>query len=32
LVPDRPYASQDEFLRQFYRADQVTITYALRAS
>lgn len=32
LVPDRTYTGQDEFLRQFYKADQLTITYTLHAS
>lgn len=32
LVPDRAYTSHDEFLHQFYKADQLTITYALHAS
>ncbi len=32
LVMNRTYASEDEFLRAFYKADQLTITYTLRAS
>lgn len=32
LVPSKDYTSQDEFLRQFYKADRLTITYALRPS
>ena len=32
LVPDRAYTGEDEFLHQFYRADQLTITYILRSS
>jgi len=32
VVPDRPYASQDEFLRDYYAAPRVTITYTLRAA
>lgn len=32
LVPSRAYTGQDEFLRQFYRADPLTITYTLYAA
>jgi hypothetical protein len=29
LVTNRTYGSEDEFLREFYKADQTTITYSL---
>lgn len=32
LVPNRAYTSEDEFLREFYKADQLIITYTLHAS
>jgi hypothetical protein len=32
LVPDRPYASQEEFLPYFYKAPRVDITYTLHAA
>lgn len=32
LVPNRAYAGEDEFLREFYKGDQLTITYTLHAS
>jgi len=32
LVPDRPYASQDEFLREYYKAERCLISYSLHAS
>jgi hypothetical protein len=32
LVPDRPYGNQEEFLRDYYRAERITITYCLRAA
>lgn len=32
LVSNRTYRDEDEFLRQFYKADQLTITYTLQAS
>lgn len=31
LVPHRSYASQDDFLREYYPAERVTITYVLHA-
>jgi hypothetical protein len=31
LLPDRPYASQDEFLRHYYKAEPCVITYRLHA-
>jgi hypothetical protein len=31
LVPDRRYASQDEFLREYYRAERCVLTYSLQA-
>ncbi len=31
LVPDRPYASQEAFLHDFYRAERCVITYSLHA-
>ncbi len=31
LVPNRPYASQEEFLRHFYKAERITISYSLHA-
>ena len=30
LLPDRHYASQDEFLRQYYKAESCVITYSLQ--
>ncbi len=32
LIPNRPYASQEDFLRHFYKAERITITYTLRAA
>jgi hypothetical protein len=32
LVPNRPYASQDEFLDHFYRGERIGIDYTLRAA
>jgi len=32
LVRNRAYAGEDEFLRQFYKADPLTINYTLHAS
>lgn len=32
LMQNRPYTGQDDFLRQFYRADALTITYTLHAA
>ncbi len=32
LVPDRAYASQDQFLRDFYPAERVHVTYTLHAA
>ena len=32
LVPNRPYASQGEFLRQFYKVERITISYSLHAA
>jgi hypothetical protein len=32
LVPDRPYASQEEFLPHFYEGERVNITYTLHAA
>lgn len=32
LVPNRPYASQEEFLRAFYPAQRLTLTYTLHAA
>lgn len=32
LVPNRPYASQEEFLRHFYKAERITISYSLHAA
>jgi hypothetical protein len=32
LVPNRPYASQEEFLRHYYRAERVSVTYTLHAA
>jgi Protein of unknown function (DUF3891) len=32
LVPNRPYASQDEFLDHFYRGERISIDYTLRAA
>ena len=31
LLPDHPYASQDEFLREYYKAEPCVITYSLHA-
>lgn len=31
VMPDRPYASPDEFLPDFYRADRITVSYTLHA-
>ena len=31
LVPDRRYASQAEFLREYYKAERCVITYSLHA-
>ncbi len=32
LLPNRPYADQEEFLQDFYRADRIAIDYELRAA
>jgi len=32
LIPNRPYASQEDFLRHFYKGERITITYTLRAA
>ncbi len=32
LVPRRPYASQEDFLRHFYKAERITISYSLHAT
>ncbi len=32
LVPNRPYSSDEDFLREFYQAERITISYSLRAS
>jgi hypothetical protein len=32
LVPNHPYASQEEFLRAFYTAERVNLTYTLHAA
>ena len=32
LVPDRPYASQEEFLRDYYKAERCVISYSLHAA
>jgi hypothetical protein len=32
LVPNPPYASEDEFQRLFYKAERVTVTYTLHAA
>jgi hypothetical protein len=32
LVPNRRYSDQEEFLRDFYKADRITISYRLRAT
>lgn len=32
LVPNRPYLAQEEFLRDFYGAERINITYTLRAA
>lgn len=32
LVPNRPYSSQEEFLRDFYKGERVTVAYRLHAS
>ena len=32
LVPDRRYASQEEFLREYYKAERCVFTYSLHAS
>lgn len=32
LIPNRPYASQEDFLPHFYTAERVTMTYRLHAS
>jgi hypothetical protein len=32
LIANRAYQTQDEFLRDFYRGERVTITYYLSAS
>jgi hypothetical protein len=32
LVPNRRYSDQEDFLRDFYKADRITISYRLRAT
>ncbi|MBI2371718.1 MAG: DUF3891 family protein [Deltaproteobacteria bacterium] len=32
LIPLRPYPSQEEFLREYYKAERLTITYTLHAA
>jgi hypothetical protein len=32
LVPNRPFANQEEFLRHFYRGERIAINYTLRAA
>jgi len=32
LLPNRPYADQEEFLQDFYRAERIAIDYELRAA
>ena len=32
LIPNRPYANQEDFLPQFYTAERVTMTYRLHAA
>ena len=32
LVPNWPYAHQEEFLRQFYKVERITISYSLHAA
>ena len=32
LLPNRPYADQEEFLQDFYRAERIAINYDLRAA
>lgn len=32
LVPNRPYSTQEEFLRDFYKGERVTVAYRLHAS
>ncbi len=32
LVPSGPYASEDDFLRHFYKAERLTVTYTLHAA
>jgi hypothetical protein len=32
LVPNRPYSSRGEFLRHFYKAERVSVTYTLHAA
>ncbi len=32
LVPNRPYANQEEFLRHFYKAERITLSYSLHAA
>jgi hypothetical protein len=31
-VPNRRYSDQEDFLRDFYKADRITISYRLRAT
>jgi hypothetical protein len=31
LVPNRPYRSQEEFLKDFYKAERITVSYRLQA-
>jgi hypothetical protein len=32
LIPNRPYADQADFLRHFYKAERVNVTYTLHAA
>ncbi len=32
LIPNRPYADQEDFLRHFYKAERVNVTYTLHAA
>ncbi len=31
VIPQRPYTSRDDFLRDFYKAERITVTYTLHA-